>query len=259
MAITFDNDKKIFALQMPHATYMMGIADERYLGHIYYGRKIAQPDGAYLMRTGEPPYVPSVNKREKCSFLDAFPMEYPCGGVGDYRESCLEIRNHAGYRGCEFFYKNYEIKKGKSKLDGLPAVFGTKEDCETLEITLADEVLKLELILSYSIFADSDVVARSARLRNLGEEPVYLEKVYSACIDMDDRSFEMLTLHGSWARERQIERRPLGHGKQMVSSIRGESSHQEHPFLALVTPETTQQTGEVFGMHFVYIKHVLFN
>ena len=252
MAITFDNNKKIFALQMPHATYMMGIADERYLGHIYYGRKIARPDGAYLMRTGEPPYVPSVNKREKCSFLDAFPMEYPCGGVGDYRESCLEIRNHAGYRGCEFFYKNYEIKKGKSKLDGLPAVFGTKEDCETLEITLADEVLKLELILSYSIFADSDVVARSARLRNLGEEPVYLEKVYSACIDMDDRSFEMLTLHGSWARERQIERRPLGHGKQMVSSIRGESSHQEHPFLALVTPETTQQTGEVFGMHFVY-------
>ncbi|MDE5864522.1 MAG: alpha-galactosidase, partial [Lachnospiraceae bacterium] len=90
------------------------------------------------------------------------------------------------------------------------------------------------------------------RLRTLAEEPVYLEQVYSACIDMDDRSFEMLTLHGSWARERQIERRPLGHGKQMVSSIRGESSHQEHPFLALVTPETTQQTGEVFGMHFVY-------
>ncbi|MCM1499824.1 MAG: alpha-galactosidase [Clostridium sp.] len=252
MAIIFDNDKKIFALQTQHATYMMGIVDNRYLGHIYYGRQIAAPDGGYLMRTEEPPFVPSINKREKCSFLDAFPMEYPCGGVGDYRESCLEIRNYAGYRGCEFFYQDYAIKKGKPKLDGLPAVFGTEENAETLEITLADDVLKLELVLSYSIFADSDVVARSARLRNVGEEPVYVEKMYSACLDMDDRNFEMLTLHGSWARERQMERRPLGHGKQMVSSVRGESSHQEHPFLALVTPETTQQTGEVYGMHFVY-------
>ena len=38
----------------------------------------------------------------------------------------------------------------------------------------------------------------------------------------------------------------------MVSSTKGESSHQEHPFLALVTPETTEETGEVYAMNFVY-------
>lgn len=252
MAIVYDKEKSVFALQTKRTTYMIGIADNRYPGHIYYGKKISQPEGSYLMRTEEPPYVPSENKREKCSFLDTFPMEYSCGGVGDYRESCIEIRNSAGYRGCEFFYKSHEIKKGKGKLAGLPATFGTRNDCETLEITLADDVLQIEMVLSYSIFADSDVVARGVCLQNMGEEPVYLEKVYSACLDMDDRDFEMLSLHGSWARERQIERRPLGHGKQMVSSIRGESSHQEHPFIALLTPETTQETGEVYGMHFVY-------
>ena len=59
-------------------------------------------------------------------------------------------------------------------------------------------------------------------------------------------------LFGSWARERHIQRMPLGYGRQNISSFRGESSHQEHPFMALVTPETTQDTGEVYAMNFVY-------
>lgn len=69
---------------------------------------------------------------------------------------------------------------------------------------------------------------------------------------MDDEDFEMLTLHGSWARERQIERRPIAYGKQSVSSLRGESSHQDHPFMAWMTKGTDQTTGDVYGMHFVY-------
>ena len=70
--------------------------------------------------------------------------------------------------------------------------------------------------------------------------------------DMDCEDYEMLTLHGSWARERQIERRAIGYGKQSVGSTRGESSHQEHPFLALVSEDATQEHGSVYGVHFVY-------
>ena len=36
-------------------------------------------------------FCPGVN-RERCSFYDCFPFEYPTGGVGDFRESCLGIR-----------------------------------------------------------------------------------------------------------------------------------------------------------------------
>lgn len=42
------------------------------------------------------------------------------------------------------------------------------------------------------------------------------------------------------------------YGKQSVESARGESSHQEHPFIALVAPGTTQKQGRVYAMHFVY-------
>ena len=205
-----------------------------------------------MLRTEEPPFTPSVNEREKSSFLDFFPTEYPSGGVGDYRESCINVRNEAGCMGSEFFYDSYEIKTGKPSLDGLPASFGGAEDVTTLEITCVDPVLNLKLILSYSAFEKEDVITRSVKIVNTGKQQVRLEKVYSACLDMDNENFELLTLHGSWGRERHIQRRVICYGKQLVSSAKGKPGHQEHPFIALVTPGTNQQQGRVYGMHFVY-------
>ena len=115
-----------------------------------------------------------------------------------------------------------------------------------------DKVLNLRVILSYSVFEEEDIITRSVRLINEGEDCLRIEKVLSACLDMDDEEFEMVTLVGGWARERGVQRRRLTYGKQMVSSAKGESSHQEHPFLALVTPQTTEQQGRVYAMNFVY-------
>ena len=232
MAVQFNEDKKIFRLDTETSTYLMGLTPEGYLGHIYYGDRLYKETENYMLRMEEPPYTPSVNKREKSSFLDSFPMEYPTGGIGDYRESCLNVRNEAGQMGCEIHYVSHKIYNGKKALKGLPASFGTEEEVQTLDILCEDEILGLQVVLSYSVFEK--------------------EKIYSACLDMDNENFEMLTLHGSWARERHIQQGPLRYGKQMVSSAKGESSHQEHPFVALVTPETTQQQGKVYGMHFVY-------
>lgn len=108
------------------------------------------------------------------------------------------------------------------------------------------------MILSYSIFADSDAIARSVKIVNHADEAIYLTKVLSACIDMDNDDYEMITLHGSWARERAIQTRPVMRGKQSVSSIRGESSHQEHPFMAWKKRTTTEETGDIYAMNFVY-------
>ena len=74
----------------------------------------------------------------------------------------------------------------------------------------------------------------------------------SASLDMDSESFELLTLHGSWARERQMDFRPIGYGKTSVGSVKGESSHQEHPFMALVESGATQESGRVYGFSFIY-------
>lgn len=61
-------------------------------------------------------------------------------------------------------------------------------------------------MLSYSVFEKENVITRSVKLINKGDQKLKIEKIYSACLDMDNENFEMLTLHGSWARERHIQR-----------------------------------------------------
>lgn len=252
MSVTFNEEKKIFRLDTEKSTYVMGLSPEGFLGHIYYGDRLFMEADNYLLRMEEPPYTPSVNKREKSAFLDFFPMEYPTGGIGDYRESCLNIRNAAGNMGCELHYAGHEIYKGKRGLKGLPASFSTEDEAETLEITLKDADLDLEVVLFYTAFEKENAITRSVRVQNQGKEDIRIEKILSACLDMDNENFSMLSLHGTWARERHIQTGELHYGKQVISSARGESSHQEHPFIALVTNGTEQENGKVYAMHFVY-------
>ena len=252
MGIIFNQKEQVFLLNTPNTTYGIAIADDKYLLHLYYGKRLEQESVRYLLREDEPPFVPSKNLREKNSFLDCAPMEYPEAGMGDYRESAISIRSIDGYRGSELFYESYAIEQGKPKLEGLPATWGGASDCTTLKLYCKDQLLGIKVTLLYTVFEQLDVVTRSVVVENHGEDPVYLEKVLSACIDMDDRGFEVMGLFGSWARERHIQKMPLGYGRQNISSFKGESSHQEHPFLALVTPEVTQEVGEVYAMNFVY-------
>ena len=108
------------------------------------------------------------------------------------------------------------------------------------------------MVLSYTAFEKENVITRSVRVQNQGKEDLRIEKILSACLDMDNENFSMLSLHGTWARERHIQTGELHYGKQVISSARGESSHQEHPFIALVTNGTEQENGKVYAMHFVY-------
>ncbi len=251
--ITYNEKQRVFQLDTPNTTYMIGIVDEEnFIGHIYYGRKLKNADASYLMRTDEPPFVPSRNNRERCSFYDCFPFEYPTAGLGDYREGCIGVRTAAGHAGAMLSYVSHEIMAGKPELEGLPATFGTEEDCTTLRLLCEDRYVGMQVELLYTVFRDTDAITRSVRVTNVGTEHFYLTKVYSACIDMDNRDYGMVSLHGSWARERHIQRKTLGYGIQNVSSFRGESSHQDHPFLALADKNATQENGEIYAMNFVY-------
>ncbi len=252
MSIVYHEAEKIFQINTLRTSYLIAIIDDKYLGHVYYGRRMDDFKGAYLLRTSEVPYVPSENKRDKAAFADRFFYEYPTWGVGDYRESCLNVRNSDGYMGCELFYDSHRIYEGKPKLEGLPATFCNESGGQTLEITCVDPVLSIRVILRYSIFNDSDIIARSVEIINDSLETLHIEKILSACLDMDNEDYELLMLNGSWARERHISRRSLAYGRHGLASLRGMSSHQEQPFMALISPGTNQSMGEVYAMHFVY-------
>ena len=253
MSIRYDEANRIFELDTRNTSYRIGIADEEgFVGHIYYGQKIRPQKCDQFLRTCEAPFVPSKNNRERCSFMDTFPTEYSGNGIGDYRESCIAVKTANGSRTVDLKFVDYDIVNGKPGISGLPASFAGEEEVQTLVVHMMDGGCGIDVDLIYSVFEDENVITRSVSVKNAGDRDIRLTKVYSACIDMDDEDFEMLTLHGSWARERQIERRPIAYGKQSVSSLRGESSHQDHPFMAWMTKGTDQTTGDVYGMHFVY-------
>ncbi|NSE72538.1 alpha-galactosidase [Coprococcus eutactus] len=253
MSIRYDEANRIFELDTRNTSYRIGIVDEEgFVGHIYYGQKIRPQKCDQFLRTCEAPFVPSKNNRERCSFMDTFPTEYSGNGIGDYRESCIAVKTANGSRTVDLKFVDYGIVNGKPGISGLPASFAGEEEVQTLVVHMMDGGCGIDVDLIYSVFEDEDVITRSVSVKNAGDRDIRLTKVYSACIDMDDEDFEMLTLHGSWARERQIERRPIAYGKQSVSSLRGESSHQDHPFMAWMTKGTDQTTGDVYGMHFVY-------
>lgn len=255
MAIKVCEEKQIFQINTENTTYLMGVAAGKYLGHMYYGKRMDDLNAFYLLRLGAPEQVEEKHLKNKVSFMDDFYFEYPVWGTGDFRDTCLRVRDEGGYRVCELHYDGYEILEGKPALAGMPATFAGKESgqgAQTLVITLRDCVTGLKVELRYSIFEDSDALIRSVVAVNEGEKKLYLEKILSACLDMDNDAFDLITLHGCWARERHITTRKVTEGKHIVSSLRGETSHQVQPFIALATNGTSQKDGDVYAMNFVY-------
>ena len=250
--ILFDKDTQTFRMDTPSSTYCISICNKGYIGHAYYGSRIGKDDVTYLTRFKEYGFSDSPVFREKHSFLDFFPQEYPTDGMGDFRESALAVTDSDGHNGIELKYKSHKITGGAIALEGLPAVFGNKEDCSTLEITASDEILDVEVTLVYTVFEKIDAIVRSVKIKNCSRNCVFVKKALSASFDIDDDNFDVITLHGSWARERHIERRPVHMGKQGVLSMRGESSHQEHPFIALLDHNADFNSGRVWGVNFIY-------
>lgn len=254
MNIIFYEQNRVFKLDTPNSSYMIKIADtDGFLLHMYYGRRLSDTCTDDLCRLEQHPFVPSKNERERASFMDCAPFEYPCHGLGDYRDDAFSVLNPDGHTATSFSYRSYKIYNGKPGITGMPATFGTEEECETLEITGEDAANGLEITCIYSVFKDTDAIARSVRIKNLGKyESIKLTKVLSSCTDFYGEDYDTIFLHGSWARERIIDRKPLGYGKHYVSSLRGESSHQEHPFIGLLAKNADEDNGEVYGFNFVY-------
>lgn len=250
----FYNEKdKAFKLRANNTDYMMKVCEEGYLAHVYYGNKVPDEDLTYLLRLDESPFTPATNDRDRASFMDTLPFEYPCFGLGDYRESAFKIMDANGMSTCDLRYVSHKMYEGKPKLEGLPATFATEESgCSTLEITMYDKYADIEVVLIYTAFDKLDVITRSAVITNKSEKPFKITRALSACVDFDTDKMDMITLNGSWARERAVERCRLHHGKQLVDSCKGESSHQNNPFVALCDNNADEDKGEVFGFNFVY-------
>lgn len=252
MSVAFFKETGTFRLDTPDSTYLIGIVDaEGFLGHQYYGRRIPDRDLSVLLRQKAEDY-PSRRARERLAFFDSLPVEYPGSFLGDMKEPCLELTTEDGFRAVGLTYQSHRIFAGKPELEGLPATYGSGEDCTTLELVAADPTLGLTVRLFYTAFEKINAICRSVRVENTTGRKLRLNRVMSTCLDMDDQGYDLITLHGNWSAERMISRQRVTMGKQGVASRRGISSHQEQPFMALTEHTATQTCGQVYAMNLVY-------
>lgn len=252
MSIYFDEKTRIFKLDAGDCSYIFHISESGYLLHLYYGRSVKNCDFYHLLRIGDEKFVPSPHDGNGGCCLDAAPQEYSTHGVGDYREACIQICDKFGGTSCEVTYVSHKIYKGKPEIEGIPSTFASEYEAETLEIECEDKYASLKVTLIYTVFENLNVITRSVRVQNCGEDTVHIKRLLSTCVDFDNMDYEMLTLHGTWARERYPQRVPLHYGKQTIDSCRGADGHQFNPFVALMRPETTEKHGEVYGFNLVY-------
>ena len=250
MAIHVNEKDQIFSISTKNTTYMMGVCAGEHLLHLYYGKRMEDLNAKYLIQFGDSEPALHWMHVDAEWFNQMAPFEYSAAGTGDFRDVCLQVRDVRGYRVCQLKYDSYRIFDGKPGLPGLPATFG--DNAQTLEIKLRDEALQLTVLLRYSVYDDSDALIKSVELINEGSEKLYLEKALSGSLSMPNENYEVSTLHGTWARERHIVKRPVTEGKFSVASVCGKSSHVQHPFMMLTSPGATQTYGEAFGMNFIY-------
>ena len=212
--ITFNNNE--FRLDTDNTSYVMGVYMNKYLTHLYWGKKLnTAADTGYIIETmvsDRPGLIHKEIDTEKKLYLSDVPLEFSTVMGGIYRVPTF----HALYADkssiSDFTYESYKIFDGKKKLEGLPAVY-TENDSEaqTLEICLRDEVSGMRAYLSYTVMPSYDVITRSVRYENCGKDTVKLLSAQSATVDFYAPDFDLLHLQGDWEREAGVERTPLDH------------------------------------------------
>ena len=255
MAIIFHKQSKCFHLYNNEVSYIMRIMENGQLENLYYGKKIHdKEDFAYFhdeaMRSQMSVCIPEPGLLS----MQYTRQEYPSYGTGDYRSPAVTIAQENGSRIIDFKYAGHEIYSGKKEILPLPATYvEEKEEAETLEVTLHDNVMDTDLILSYTIYEAYPVITRNTKFVHKGKEKIVLERAMSASVEFLDMDYEMVQLSGGWSRERYVKNRKLEMGIQSIQSLNGTCCGAEHnPFLALKRPHTTESQGEVYGFSLVY-------
>lgn len=250
MGIIYDEKQRIFYLSSKGMSYIIGFQGKN-LVHGYWGKrldKITSIESCVpYTRRGWMIYDPDDRVSS-----EALSMEYSTYGNTDLREPAFHAQYSDGSTITELLYKSHSIYKGKKKLQGLPAVFASCDEAETLEIVLSDSKTGLEIVLSYTVFNDKDVITRSVKAQNKGTETINIQRIFSASVDFIGRDFDIISLHGAWARERHVQRTSTPYGTTLIDSKRGASGHSLNPFVALAEKSTTENSGEVYAMNFVY-------
>jgi alpha-galactosidase len=246
VTIRWDEAAREWHLANGRTSFAMGVLENGWLAHLHagaplreeasLGHLVPRPFEGFTNRVGEP-----------------IALEVPAPAGGDFRVPALVVAGPDGSTVLDLRYAGHRIAAGKPDLAGLPSTYAERDDeAETLEVDLVDDPTGLRVTVRTTLFADRPAIARSLTLHNGGTVALTVRCAMSAVLDLPDDDWRLVTLSGTWARERHVHDRALVPGRQSVGSLRGASGHEHSPFLALRRAATTEDAGEAYGVSLVY-------
>lgn len=209
----------IFYLETKNGCYVFGVDEGGLLCHLHWGEKLPKNDFE-LSETEE--------RNSNHSSKDYIREEYSVFGGTRYREVSLKCIYSDGCRDGVFLYKS------------------AKQEENRLTITLEDSAYDIRLILTYEYSTDSDIITRTAQLKNNSAEPVTIERIMSGELNLPGRNpYKVINTNGSWGAEFLTTETELKSGELVFESRKGTAGHTHSPFLILHR-NVTEEDGDVY-------------
>ncbi len=245
MSVYFDSEKRTFTLSGGNVSYVLFIDECGRVMNLYWGHRI--PDGAIEPQLEN--YSGFVSFDQDAAYL---PYDLPTCGSGWYGTPAVSAVNDHGDDMVVARYVSHEIYAGKRPLEGLPATYVENDgEATSLILHLEDSLTGLKIALQYTVF-ESGAIARSMCLENGGNQNLVVRDAMAASVPLLHGNYDLIYLHGGWARERSVIRKPVGQAETRVYSERGASGHEKNPFIAVCDSTATELSGDVWAMNLVY-------
>ena len=220
--ISFNNN--VFKLDTNDTSYIFRIANCKKLENLHYGPKIREQsyDAISLKNTIMLGSCVDYDSSSTLS-LDNVLLEYSENGKGDFRHSPVELIMPDGAYVTDFVYSSHEIIDKPYLSKNLPTAYGK---AQSLIVTLSDKKYKnIQLKLSYTVFEETNVIARNTVLVNNSYHPITINKLMSFSLDLPSTYYNIVTLNGSWIKEAHKSSTPVSEGIYVNSSTVGASSN----------------------------------
>ena len=215
-------DHRVFHLRTATMSYVLYISQEGVVCNSYWGPSIDKTEDFADAAWFRPYSNASVGQA----------MSEECSAFGNTRtkETSFKITYKDGSRDFRYHVSGYDIK------DNL------------LSITLKDDFYPLSLTLYYRVYEDENIIEKWREVKNLGKEPVVIEKICSGEFSLSGTQWQSTNYSGHWSGEFQLNTDPIGCGIKTYESLHLTTGHNHAPAFVL-HQNATEDNGDVyFGM-----------
>lgn len=259
--IKFDKTTKTFTIENNDISYIFYVNHENILVNLYFGKKINQlSKDSYEfinnMYADKYTYF-DINKKEEVINDQYFSgiasrVEIPSFGTFDKRIAAIKIKNIDEVDLTDFRYVSHEIYKGKPTFINLPYIRENNSYIETLKVVLKDRKDEIYLNTFYSILKDKNVIIRHNEIINKTNHKIKISKICSLSIDLPTNEYDLISLHGTYATDRLIEKQEIKHNTIVIETNTNGKSFYHNPMAILINNNKNYNTTEAIGFGLVY-------